>query len=865
MKRLLNIVFVCCISLFCAVSTWAQDSGYGLEFNSYDAVQEKRTGLNLSPAKDFSFPDGFSLSFDLFFQSAPEYNFGYVFRIIGQDNQHLDFLANLDKLTVVNSEDKVLAEASITESGNNFSSFFPFRIQLDVKNDRLTISIGEKTFSPEVSSLKHFKKASIIFGKCDHPLLQTSDVPRMILKDVRINDAKDAAVYYWKLSTHTENGVYDELKNCFAKAENPEWLLDAHTFWNKRFSFTTLKNPQITYNPDENVIAVADRKSFFLYNTLTGILYRNNNSSGSVHSDHPNQMIYSPLDSIYYSYRFSKTDGSEVAAYNFANNSWNNTVLELDNEYWHHNRYISPQEDCLYLFGGYGQHQYVSEVNKYSFQTGKWEKQPYKGNRIDPRYLSGLGVLDENRLLLFGGYGSNTGQQFLSPKNYYDLYQINLPDLTVRKIWEMKSPKDLFVVGNSMVVDTLNQCFYALCFPQNQYETSFFLAKFSLLKPEYEIVSDSIPFYFNDILSYADLFQNRQTNELYAVTFSSHTTDSLAIVSVYSLSYPPLPPPRETFEYPNLAKSPYFYFLLAGFILLLLTAAFFGYRLRSRKKPATPTEAAIETVVKPETEELKEFSEEELNIEKPVGNRNKKQAIFLFGGFQIKDKNGDDITGEFSPMLKQLFLIILLHTLKEDGKGISSIELNETLWPNKSPDSARNNRSVMLTRLRQLFENVGVLNIESLNSYWVVKLGDEIYCDYQKALALIANMKHKNNRTKEEVMKLLSIVSFGELLPNVQVEWIDPFKSNFANQLIDLLVEVAQQDESAFSSLELVNLADTLLNFDILNDDALKLKCRALVRMGKNGLARAAYNSFAKQYAVLFGTEYNLSFNQVIS
>jgi len=861
MNKSFYLLITSCFLILNTISSFAQNLRYGLEFNSFEKVQEKRTSLNLTPLKNFSFSDGFSLSFNLLFQSSPEYNFGYVFRIIGQNNHHLDFLSTPDKLTVVSSEDNVLAESLISEASNNFSSYFPIQLNMDIKNDLLTITIGKKTFSKKVSSLKYFKEVSIIFGKCNYPSLETSDVPRMVITDIHINTMKGDPVYYWKLSKHVNNGVYDELKDRFAKVENPHWLIDDHAFWSKKISFSTLKNPQIAYNPDENVIAIADKRSFFTYNTFTNKLTRYNNESGFVHSDQPNQMIYNSSDSTYYSYSFLKTEGNEVAAYNFSNKSWNNTTTkEIDSEYWHHNRFVSSKENCFYLFEGYGQHRYKNLVNKYSFNTGKWESLHYKNEQITPRYLSGLGVIDENRLLIFGGYGSNTGLQFLSPKNYYDLYQVNLPDLAVKKIWEMDPPKNQFVMANSMIVDTLNQCFYALCFPQNQYETSLFCAKFSLQKPEYEIVSDSIPFYFNDILSYADLFQNKQTNELFAITFSSLSTDSLSIVSIYSLASPPVS--SKTSVYQTTNSNFHLVFLLGGIILLILILAMVGYLFFRKKK----TEIKIDSdAADTEKEQLNESSDDELKIPQQNNERNKKQAIFLFGGFQVKDKNGNDITGEFSPMLKQLFLIILLNTLKEDGKGISSVGLSETLWANKTMDSARNNRSVMLSKLRQVFENIGFLNIECFNSYWIIKLGDEIYCDYREALSLIQTMENRNSRTKEKVMKLLNIVSFGELLPNLQMEWVDSFKANIANQLIDLLIDITKQKELALSSFELVKLADTLLLYDILNDDALKLKCCTLVKMGKNGLAKTAYNSFVKQYSILFGTTYNYTFNQIVS
>ena len=862
MKNTIRILIVSSALILGILSSIAQDFRYGLEFSSFEVVQENRTSLNLSPSNNFSFSNGFSLSFDLFFQSVLEYNFGYVFRIIGQNNQHLDFLATPEKLTVVNSEDRVLAECMISETSKNYTSFFTFQLDLDIENDLLKITIGENVFSLENSFSKDFRKAGIVFGKCDHPQLQTSDVPKMIIKDIRISNTKGETIYYWKLSKHIDGGVYDENKNHFAKVENPKWLFDDHAFWNKRTSFTTLKNPQITYNSNENVIAVADRRNFYVYNPSSNRLVQNAYSSGFVHSSGPNQIIYNPLDSTYYSYCFYGTEPVDaVAEYDFSNKSWdNNNTREFGSEYWHHNRFLSTKEGCLYLFGGYGQHKYKNLINKYSFKTRKWEKPQYKNEQIQPRYLSGLGVIDENRLLLFGGYGSNTGLQLLSPRNYYDLYQINLPDLSVKKIWEMEPPKEQFVVANSLIVDTLNNCFYALCFPQNQYETSLYFVKFSLQKPEYEIVSNKIPFYFNDILSYADLFQNKETNELYAITFSSLSADSLATVSVYSLSYPPLLSEQSVYQPINDKQS--ISFIIIVIILLFLFFAIFIYRFLRKKTVKTVTDIEIETEIM--DNHFSDYTEEELKIIKPVRDLNKKQAIFLFGGFQINDKKGNDISHEFSPMLKQLLLILLLNTLTEDGKGVSSTKLTDILWPNKTRESARNNRSVMISKIRQLFEDMGYLNIESSNSYWTIKLGDDIYCDYREALSLIHYMEKKSNRTKEGVIKLLNIVSFGELLPNLQTEWLDSFKANFANKLIDLLINISTQQELSFSTIELVQLADTVLIYDVLNDDALKLKCRSLVKMGKNGLAKATYNSFVKQYFTLFGTQYNYSFAQII-
>jgi two-component SAPR family response regulator len=851
MKALINIVFLYVLMFGAMSSTFSQNVRYGLEFYSFEMVQEKRTSLNLSPVKAFSFSNGFTLSADIFFQPAPEYNFGYIFRIIGQNNQHIDFLSTLQELNVIDSKDEVLATCRLSEVSNNFSSFFSFQISLDIKKNILNITIGDKLFAPQVSFLDDFKEVNIIFGRCDHPLFQTNDVPRMIIKDIRIGNSDGNAIYHWKMSKHVNDGVYDELKEQFAKAENPKWLLDKHTFWNKRISFNTSKNPQITYNSDKNIIVITDRRRFFTYNTNTNRLNHHENASGFAHSNSSNQVIYNPSDSTYYSYCFLKLEGRAISPYDFATKSWaNNQIWEYNSEYWHHNRFVSKKENSLYLFGGYGQHQYKNYVNKYSFETKKWERLHYKNKELSPtpRYLSGLGAVNENTILLFGGYGSQSGLQSLSPKNYYDLYQINLPDLNTQKIWEMPLPVNQFVVANSMIVDTLNKCFYALCFPHNKYETSLFLAKFSLKNPEYKIVSDTILFYFNDILSYADLFQNRETNELYAITFSKQPTDSLTTVSIYSLSYPPMEP---TSIFQSIDNNGSIFHIIGIVILALIFILAYLLFLRNKKKSSRNMQM--------EENQSTEF----LEI-KPLSDRNKKQAIFFFGGFQVNDKDSNDVTGKFSPLSKQLFLIVLLCSLKENNKGISSAKLDEILWPDKPHDSASNNRSVMLSKIRQIFENVGYLNIKNSNLKWTAELEDEVYFDYRKAIQLIRNMKININRTKETVMELLNIVSQGELLPDLQVEWVDVFKANFANELIDLLINVMAQKELAFSSSELIYLADALLIHDVLNDEALKLKCKTLVKMGKNGLAKATYNSFVKQYSILFETKYTYSFEQII-
>ena len=96
-----NIIFLPYLLCFCVIPyAIGSDDKYGLEFSSFEVVQEKRTGLNLTPEKPFSFSNGFTLSFDVRFQSNYKFSYGYVFRIIGENENHVDLLLRDTNLVV---------------------------------------------------------------------------------------------------------------------------------------------------------------------------------------------------------------------------------------------------------------------------------------------------------------------------------------------------------------------------------------------------------------------------------------------------------------------------------------------------------------------------------------------------------------------------------------------------------------------------------------------------------------------------------------------------------------------------------------------------------------------------------------------
>ncbi len=830
---------------------------YGLMFNSYEVEKDLRTSLNLTPEKALSLPDNYSLSFYLQLKDA-YHLFGYIFRIVGTNNQHIDFLlsrpdgsSQYPYLTFVDTSGKNLFSFPMRKTGINFEEWIFVKISLDIKNNFVEVDINNNTNTAQHLNLKDFRKVNIAFGKNNYPLFQTSDIVSMSVRDIKIENNKNKLLYYWKLSRHSGNNVYDEVKQHKAVCENPNWLMSQHAFWNKQITFSTGKNPQICYNQDIGELAVIDKTHFYNYSFSSKKLSIEEFSSGVPLGNYSNQLYYNPVEKYYFTYNFI----DHIAEYDMGIKAWDNNLPDTEEpSFWHHNRFFSPTTNKFYTFGGYGFHTYHNDIQTYSFAEKKWEKNKVKVDRpISPRYLSGLGIINDNTSLLFGGYGSETGNQELAPKNFYDLFKINFDTFEAEYVWSLNPAEHNFAVANSMIVDSISGCFYALCYSHQKFSTHLSLCKFSLENPHYEILADRIPYFFDDTKSYADLYYNKQENEFIAVTSYMLPSDTVSKISVYTLSAPPLP-------INSLVQKEQgsHVWLFLSLLLSLIIAIICTFYILIKKKSGN------------RTPELQQNDSNVLDnykiVEKiePAKNTIKKQAIILLGGFQVLDKNSKNITGEFTPILKQLFLLILLNTLK-DGKGISSIKLKDTLWFDKTEESARNNRGVFLSKLRVILEQVGEISINNQNSYWTIRIKEDIYCDYSEILQLANSLKNPETRNPDDIRKLLSIALTGELVPNMQTEWVDAFKSDFSNLIIDLLLSILEQYEKEMSSQMKLSLADAIFVHDSLNEDALRLKCSVLKKLGKNKLAKNIYDSFTKEYKLLFGSDYKYSFEDIIN
>lgn len=161
---------------------------------------------------------------------------------------------------------------------------------------------------------------------------------------------------------------------------------------------------------------------------------------------------------------------------------------------------------------------------------------------------------------------------------------------------------------------------------------------------------------------------------------------------------------------------------------------------------------------------------------KPQPDIHKKSSILFLDGFQVWDKNGADITKSFTPILKQLLILIILYSVN-NKKGISNVTLRELLWFDKTDESAQNNRRVNIRKLKLLLEKLDGVELVKESTYWALKF-THAYCDYIDVCNWIDKVKNKEPITAENINDLPLNLLSGQLLPYVQTDWLDSFKSD---------------------------------------------------------------------------------------
>jgi two-component SAPR family response regulator len=199
---------------------------------------------------------------------------------------------------------------------------------------------------------------------------------------------------------------------------------------------------------------------------------------------------------------------------------------------------------------------------------------------------------------------------------------------------------------------------------------------------------------------------------------------------------------------------------------------------------------------------------------------------------------------------------------QRDKKGISTKELSEILWPNYAYQNTKNSRGVTMRKLRLILESMDKVEIIFHVESWYMKFSGNVYCDYLECLKLLSQTKEDDFQFYTNFYK---IVKYGEIFKDESHDWLDDFKGYIANNIVDILLKFIQKLNPENDGELILKLTDRILVADPVNDQALGIKLKLLIKQNNYKLARYTYEKFSATYTELYGDKYSITFDSLIS
>lgn len=234
-------------------------------------------------------------------------------------------------------------------------------------------------------------------------------------------------------------------------------------------------------------------------------------------------------------------------------------------------------------------------------------------------------------------------------------------------------------------------------------------------------------------------------------------------------------------------------------------------------------------------------------------------SIRIFGEFEAIQRDGTDISIQFTPKVRQLFILLLLYSQKPK-RGISSDEINQILWYGHTKKNATNNRGVNMSKLRQVLSLMDGVKIENQMENWLLTIDRKVmFCDYIEVLRILKNKSTIGDSVAFNV--LFEMIERGTLLMDMEEEWLDEFKGHMASEVIDTLLRQATEAPLSEDTDMILKIADRIFMGDPFNEEALELKIAALLKQNHVNQAKYTYQWFADNYEKALGEQFSRPFD----
>ena len=831
---------------------------YGLSLKSHSVPGIERTTLYLDDNQPFSIKNDFIISFQMYVR-ANEHDFGTILHLHTNTNQFIRF-------SFVAGEERHFPALVLNEGIININSpierekWLDVSLHLRLKDNVIEIDYDNKKISA-MAPLQGVKSVTALFGQMKEYL---SDVAPIDLRNVTITqDGKQ--IREWKLWKHNDTVCYDEIEGAVARAIHPVWLIDNHIEWKLVHQAKIPGKLDVAFNAREALFYLVRSQSIDVLDE-NGTLQKEIAIRGGYPAvEFPNHLLYDTLSNKLVSYYPKK---GITSRFSFDTERWSNEIRNTEEaSNYNHARTFNPADSSFYFFGGYGFYQYRNDLYRMKYSTNQIEQVEYE-RPLYPRYSAAMAIVGDE-LYIFGGRGNKYGKQELSSHYYWGLCAINLKNKQSRIVWQKNQPQEEgTIMASTMYFEPSDSSFYAVSTNKGGV-----LWKISMKDSVYSEVSK--PIYNESTYQDSDfsLYTSPSHGKLFLVLdkiLSNHTHE----LAIYSINMPLVNEVEIRQSTAGESINNRWYLYTIGILLLLVLAGFvlyrFKYNSKNKKAPATKkgTEKNVATtgkaqglsdVTESKTIPKKEWMQESETIFTETVNYydRSRASISLLGCFSVRDKDGNDITSNFTPRLKHLLILLILYTEK-NAQGILASKTTEILWPDKEETAARNNRNVNLRKLRVLLESIGDMEVMIENNFLRIKWGTGVFCDYH---TLITCTKQFEQEKSEELLnRILEILLYGPLLPNTILDWLDDFKDDYSSYSIDLLKNLLDIEISRNHQDMIIRLADIMFLHDPLNEEALAAKCSVLVTQGKKGIARNLYDRFCKEYHDSMGETYKVPF-----
>ena len=845
---------LCLLFLLTGMTLFAYSQG--LLFQANDKEIKERTSLQIFQEGEIPcFTKNFQLSFELSIRDFD--TFGYVF-LLKEDQGKTKYSFTYTYLDGENSTFKFNTDGKENHYSLNLRNdalayqWIPVSFAFDLQQDVLTIRIGDNEKKITSLGLKDTFCPHLFFGRYDYIL----DMPTFAIRNLKLEGDRSHS-YTFPLNENEGEEVHTSTGKVLGTVVNPVWLINGSYHWEKLFEYSFQTPSGITFEPDSQRLIIFSQDSLLTYNLLKRQPQKYSYSNKLPVKLQLATHFMNTTDGKLYVYELNNLPlgDATVAALDLNNQEWKQTgVAALPVQLHHHDGFWDETTGKYLVFGGFGNKRFNNTFLEYDIEADRWDTLSYSGDRIIPRYFSGMAV-NKNRehIYVFGGMGNESGEQSVGRNYLHDLYLLDRKQQSVRRLWQNASDHRL-VVARDMILTPDEKYIYALCYPEYLSDTYLQLYRLTVDDGTMKALGDSIPMRSEEIMTNANLYYNSLTHEYYCTT-TEFDKKGHTVIRTYVLSAPPVSLDEIRSYGSRSSLEIRWLWIMAGIGVLLLAGGVLFVRKKRGKQRNAVLESSSVLMSPPVGREPDKSvqGKETLAKEDFESSLVRPNAVYLFGPFTVIDRNGRDITHLFSSRLRQVFIYILLHSTHN---GVLSASLNEVFWADKPDDKVKNLKGVTINQIRKNLAELDGVELVHDKGYFRLVFTD-CYCDY---------FRFRTLKNAEEVENELGILLMrGKFLDGMDAGMMDHFKQKveeFLSSFLPLEIERLYQQHKYDAVIRFCNV---LFRVDPVNELALAYGMHALNHTGSSQEAILQYSLFVREYRQMMNEEYSISYAELMS